>query len=87
MKITGGPAFPGKYKKLVAVNGHDENVYEEIETEGMTLRDYFAAKAMASFMISGTIHGKRISLNTDAEEISRVAYLVADAMLEAREKE
>jgi hypothetical protein len=42
--------------------------------EGMDLRDYFAAKAMQKFESSGH------SIN----EIAKLAYKMADAMIEAR---
>lgn len=46
-------------------------------SEGMTLRDYFAAKAMQGLCANG---------NTKAAEIVQAAYIVADMMLKAREK-
>lgn len=69
-KETGGPAFPAQH-------------FDMAEGEhGMTLRDYFAAKAMQGFIASprGTPDGK------DATDIyyAKVAYIMADAMLEAR---
>jgi len=51
---------------------------------GMTLRDYFAAKAMQGLIASprGTPDGK------DATDTyyAKCAYLMADAMIKAREK-
>ena len=44
--------------------------------QGMTLRDYFAAKAMQSLTEN----------STNPKEIAQAAYIVADAMLEARKK-
>jgi hypothetical protein len=41
---------------------------------GMSLRDYFAAKAML-----------RTSVNTSYEDLAKTAYKIADAMLKARE--
>jgi len=61
---TGGPAFPAP---IIDANGH----------EGMTLRDYFAAKSMQAEL---TIFG-----NMPSAEIARRAYEMADAMLKARE--
>jgi hypothetical protein len=61
---TGGPAFPAQF-------------FDERAT-GMTLRDYFAAKAMAS-MCNETWPDK-----SDQVEICRRAYRMADSMLEAR---
>ena len=42
--------------------------------DGMTLRDYFAAKAML-----------RTSVGSSYEQLTKNAYEIADAMLKARE--
>ena len=48
--------------------------------QGMTLRDYFAAKAMQGLIASNDdAAGDRI------DEIPEYAYAIADAMLKARE--
>jgi hypothetical protein len=60
---TGGPAFPS------AFTGEDE---------GMTLRDYFAAKAMQADMTGG-VHAD------DFDWTATRAYRMADQMLKARE--
>ena len=65
---TGGPAFPTS-----ADNGHSTN------QDGMTLRDYFAAKAMQS------INSRPDYDDVPAEFIAQDAYALADAMLKARE--
>jgi hypothetical protein len=50
--------------------------------QGMTLRDYFAAKAMQAF-----ISASRTQLIApDVEFQARSSYFVADAMLKAREE-
>ena len=69
-KETGGPAFPIKGP----VMSSDE--------QGMTLRDYFAARAMQGFV-------DEVGCNSDQkwfDEIAEGAYKVADAMLKAREE-
>ena len=66
---TGGPAFP-------FVLGDCENKFIKYET-GMTLRDYFAAKAMQGIQ-------SRVNWNTAA--VARLAYEQADDMLKAREQ-
>jgi len=43
---------------------------------GMTLRDYFAAKAMQALLTGGGAYNSR--------EISQLAFRAADAMLKAR---
>ena len=52
--------------------------------QGMTLRDYFAAKAMQGIFASNTEHDHEDSHIFDA--VAEAAYLQADAMLAAREK-
>ena len=63
IKDGGGRAFPAAATNLT------------FASSGMTLRDYFAAKAMQS-LVAGN--------STDAQQISQAAYIVADAMLKAR---
>ena len=68
-KETGGPAFP--------LMGD----WSQIKKEGMTLRDYFAAKAALGILA----HGYPITRQMDSEKrIAIAAYNLADAMLEAR---
>ena len=68
---TGGPAFPGPY---ATESGAIEVLWKQ---QGMTLRDYFAAKAMQAML-------------NDAEVFwagaAPLAYQYADAMLKAREQ-
>ena len=57
-------------------------------TEGMTLRDYFAAKAMQGMVSSPellrVVTAAEFLGNEPAERCSTVAYRWADAMLKAR---
>ena len=47
------PAFPGKQKALLIKSEHSDIAKEyEIDQNGMTLRDYFAAKAMQNILPS-----------------------------------
>jgi hypothetical protein len=68
---TGGPAFPDG----------STNEWGNAYNGGMTLRDYFAAKAMV-FYFAGP-DAKVISKQPDA--IARWCYIMADEMLKARE--
>lgn len=73
-KQTGGPAFPTPAHNL--------------KNDGMTLRDYFAAKAMQITMQS---YGSDWEINpfqqnTFLQWASERAYAMADAMLKAREE-
>ena len=47
---------------------------------GMTLRDYFAAKALQGFI------GTRYEEDQSFEEVAESCYRYADAMLEARDQ-
>jgi hypothetical protein len=69
MNKDGGPAFP----QYIISNGgaHVDG--------GMTLRDYFAAKAMQALLSEPKV-------TRDLMLYAGAAYDVADAMLEAREK-
>jgi hypothetical protein len=69
---TGGPAFPGPY---VNDKGGLEAIWKQ---GGMTLRDYFAAKAMQS------MNGRQDYLDAPASAIALDAYALADEMLKAR---
>jgi hypothetical protein len=68
---TGGPAFPASYYT-------DDGQWAK--RDGMTLRDYFAAKAMQGNLAS-MVEGQEFAPSMGAEW----AYKVADAMLKARE--
>lgn len=50
--------------------------------EGMTLRDYFAAKAMNGCLNSSI---KFPNTKQDIKSLSEIAYIIADAMLNQRE--
>jgi hypothetical protein len=67
---TGGPAFPS-HPKLATEYG--------FIAKGMTLRDYFAAKAMQSLIV--VYHDDKNLVR----EYAQRAFEIADAMLKARE--
>ena len=73
-KDNGGPAFPTPRLEM-----NDEGVVTAfaVMADGMTLRDYFAAKAMQGFCAGGS---------TNTQDIAKAAYIVADAMLKARQQ-
>ena len=79
----GGPAFP-RLEVLESDErdefGRPERVYRAYSAEGTTLRDYFAAKAMAAIILADGIPYATAS----ADEHARAAYINADAMLAAR---
>ena len=69
---NGGPAFPTS-------NGGSPD-------DGMTLRDYFAAKCLPAIVtITGaSMHTPRDGMSTD-DSMAADAYALADAMLKARQ--
>ena len=72
------PAFP---RSMVSLNGpFNSSAYSD--GYGMDLRDYFAAKAMQSFMVNRSLADL---YSTGATTVAHQAYVVADAMLQARE--
>lgn len=80
---TGGPAFPCEVlgKTEFIGSGLWARAYQRKERfQGMTLRDYFAAKAMQGLLAqsNGTAIGSDPALG------AQYAYTVADAMIAAR---
>ena len=71
MEPYGGSAFP--------IPEDESNLREE----GMTLRDYFAAKAMQAEIVGNEgIYASEDSMN----QVAELAYQMADAMLNVREQ-
>ena len=64
-------AFPTTYRN------YDESISHDCT--GMTLRDYFAAKAMQALVV------KAVSENENPEVAAEAAYMFSDAMMEARD--
>lgn len=89
-KNDGGPAFPVTIQHVT-----DTGIWPEA-IHGMTLRDYFAAKAMQAQIQTrhkSLVHLVRNALGMPFETLSatnesaaKCAYAYADAMLKAREK-
>ena len=57
--------------------------YAKCDADGMTLRDYFAAKAMQGAIAHGLFNADKANVGY-AEYIANIAYVYADAMLKAR---
>lgn len=83
-KETGGAAFPHDVEERYQ-DCYGESHMSEGSEPGMTLRDYFAAKA------AGGLVGNVGQINVRngesyATEIATMAYTLADAMLKERNK-
>jgi hypothetical protein len=87
-KIHGGPAFPAPAEQLMRdPNGEmiSASAFGYHQQEGMTLRDYFAAKAIQS--IYARLGGSSSAGNNHDGLLTHMAedaYAMADAMLTAR---
>lgn len=79
-KDSGGPAFPVVGMKHI----HGQEVIGVFQ-DGMTLRDYFAAKAMQSVIINMDFRAEGF-LQRGPDVIADSAYKFADAMLAARKQ-
>jgi len=75
-KETGGSAFPSEYWSEDGA---------PINEPGLSIRDYFAAKAMQSF-ISLAANGTEFGTSHEATNLmyAHASYAMADAMMEAR---
>jgi hypothetical protein len=80
IKDDGGPAFPGQIPTgavyLDPALGRNVAEYEPVQ--GMSLRDYFAAKAMLGYLA----YNAEVSDNND--KLAEWSYATADAMIRAR---
>lgn len=78
-EFTGGQAFP---KQQWEYDG--QNNVLQYQEEGMTLREYFAAKAMAAYISTAGAPCIVGGLDGAEDELARQSYKMADAMLRAR---
>jgi hypothetical protein len=80
MRVTdnGGAAFPVAELHI----GHDTIV--SCDSQGMTLRDYFAAAALSGSV--GYVNEFAPAYEASLKHTAQAAYRIADAMLEARKE-
>lgn len=69
-RFTGGAAFPWSIDNGESIKGE----------KGMTLRDYFATKAMQGMLAACTGWSEQ-----EQARLAKCSYMMADAMLKARE--
>lgn len=82
-KDNGGPAFP-----VSDVMALEPRTTAEIVSlaHGMSLRDYFAAKALPGFLSTCEREPGGAVSSLSAEALARASYEMADAMLAERAK-
>jgi hypothetical protein len=69
-------AFPSTYRDLLGMS--------QVHKYGMTLRDYFAAKALTTMFYPAIMESIRTDVDLDCDKVAGFAYTMADAMLKAR---
>lgn len=83
MKDDGGPAYPVDTRRESAENGGEYGHQTGNTTwqfPGMSMRDYFAAKAMAAYIAADELY------SIPCRELAISAYEISDAMLAERAK-
>lgn len=80
LKETGGPAFPSEHELSSGVT---------LKAAGLSIRDYFAAKALQGQMQREKDFGKTVreqGFAKYAAHLAETSYQMADAMLAERSK-
>jgi len=77
-KNDGGLAFPSKGMNVIGS--------AEYQHKGMTLRDYFAAKALAFVIARHWEGGQSVASTEGMKTIADLSYGIADAMIAERSK-
>lgn len=75
MIVSDEPAFP--QERMLPCGSHEQ-------CEGLTMRDYFAAKAMTTMFYPAIMESIRTDKDLDCGQVAAFAYLMADAMLKVR---
>ena len=82
-KPDGGPAYP-THKRITEnymdAAGYGRSRDLSVLVGGLTIRDYFAAKAMQGLLVDPD------RADQSREECARLSYLMADAMIAERNK-
>ncbi len=86
-----GPAFPQDYehtKAVILAHQAGEISAEQLlhcarQLRGMTLRDYFAAKAMQAWFTDRAVY---LGDKQSRDKAAKQSYEMADAMLKARQE-
>lgn len=79
---NGGPAFPQSGVCTPEINSWDS---DDFGGRGISMRDYFAAKAMQSALLTSKPENPLGRRDIYAQSVAEISYEMADAMLRARE--
>ncbi|EPZ0753321.1 hypothetical protein ACXJK9_004134 [Yersinia enterocolitica] len=78
---TGGPAFP---QSGVISGAGDVWMSSELGGAGLTVRDYFAAKALLGWLAGYPETSSHPVVAGNEDKVAKEAYQMADAMIKAR---
>jgi hypothetical protein len=78
----GGPAFPVADVAMAEPQTIDEG--RAMARGGLTVHDYFAAKALQGLIAGSMADGSHLDPSGDPDRFAEMARLIADAMLRAR---
>jgi hypothetical protein len=89
-KNDGGPAFPVAADPPYT-NANGDVIYGETGQSGMTLRDWFAGKALTSGVADANAsndqwRAKGVKTRITPDDVAVTAYQYADAMIAARDR-
>lgn len=83
----GGPAFGGDVETVLVdpIDPSGEPIKIKHRVVGMSLRDYFAAKAMQALLSQGGMAwNSELSKREEHDKLAKRAYYVANAMIVAQ---
>jgi hypothetical protein len=83
-KETGGPAYP--CKDIIPRTEKGEYTGKEVSCTGLTMRDYFAAKAMAGYLTCESLWNDADTADEWITKTAKASYEMADKMLKARQE-
>ncbi len=85
----GGLVFPSSRMEPNPIKEHVLEQTVHVDYPGMSLRDYFAAKAISTSYAACEAYNATVTKADakKAEDVARAAYALADAMLTERAKE
>ena len=89
----GGQAFPCVFRIGQGENGLDGQPVQTPQQHivlGMSLRDWFAGQALAGMVSNHQLIEKQVETHGPSQveaNITRIAYVMADAMIAARDRE
>lgn len=83
---TGGSAFPSLNSEMTGIDSDGNERFSVEPSGGMTLRDYFAAKAMSAIILDRVLFNDYDNAKEWLQKTAKASYEFADAMIVERAK-